>query len=263
MRLGAFLTHGLLSLVTNVVSDISLTSPRPPPPPILPSHLGHWQQAWGGAAHKLSPPLTMSNNQVPDQKAQAVCGAVGGGCTQGQPEHSSPCYLLRSLWRDVCVLDSQSNPASEQDKSCIFIFLLTYVFLGLLSKAFSPFLSTLLFIPDLRSVCLSCCLVQTVQTVKKQEQYQCILKALPQNASILFFNIKMKLSVLKHKYMLLGYFLLKTLNASHERLNPHILKSTLKCTQRKKPASYWSIIAYIYHKLQQTVFAFSNTDLLF
>lgn len=32
MRLGAFLTHGLLSLVTNVVSDISLTTPQPPPP---------------------------------------------------------------------------------------------------------------------------------------------------------------------------------------------------------------------------------------
>lgn len=31
MTLEAFLTHGLLSLVTNVVSDISLTTPQPTP----------------------------------------------------------------------------------------------------------------------------------------------------------------------------------------------------------------------------------------
>ncbi len=67
MRLGAFLTHGLLSLVTNVVSDISLTTPQPtpPPPPSPHPHLSIPPGTLVGSPGRSSAHLPRPDQQVP------------------------------------------------------------------------------------------------------------------------------------------------------------------------------------------------------
>lgn len=148
MRLGAFLTHGLLSLVTNVVNDISLTSPQPPP--ISPPHLGFWYPARGGAAHRISLPLTTSGSPSPSLDSVGCVWCWGGGYNGplGSTKACLPVLFTAKALGGTCALE-RSETLQEDKIRAVYLSLSPLMFLGLLSQAFNPFLSHLPFICDL------------------------------------------------------------------------------------------------------------------
>lgn len=117
MRLEAFLTHGLLSLVTNVVSDISLTTPQPPPP--TPSHFsippGMLVASPGQSSTQDLTPLTVSGS--PSPSLDSTCSDVLKGGEEGGWGYTRPVgiwlgstkallsvlFTSKTSRRDVCI----------------------------------------------------------------------------------------------------------------------------------------------------------------
>lgn len=136
MRPGAFLTHGLLSLVTNVVSDISLASPLSHlsiPPGILVASPGR------------SSTLTKSGSHSPSSDG---LGGVWCRGPFGSTKTHLPVLFTAEPLEGTCALD-RSQILREDEIRAVYLSPCSLMFLRLLSQAFNPFVSLLPFICDL------------------------------------------------------------------------------------------------------------------
>lgn len=153
MRPGAFLTHGLLSLVTNVVSDISLTTPQPPP---LSSH-STWDYGSQPVAQNLTP--TYHTGIIKSQFREhglcvyvCACLAEVGATTGlwGSTKAGHPVLFTAKCLEGKCVYWNVVRSLWEDKLRAVYLSLFMLMFFKTsITGFYNPLLSHLPFICDL------------------------------------------------------------------------------------------------------------------